>query len=104
MSADNWAECPACSQKRERKIRDEEARVSSLYGVAPFEEFDAARQNLEKMRLVKIEHTFREDYEVYDAETGLVKFTYTGRCTVCKATANMSCEAVVCCERRASDG
>ena len=30
-----------------------------------------------------------------DAETGLVKFTYTGRCTVCKATANMSCEAVV---------
>lgn len=53
MSADNYAVCPRCSTTN---------RQSGPYPTEP---------------------TFREDYEIYGAETGELIIHYRGRCTVC---------------------
>ena len=87
MSADNWTACPKCDLAHARKVADEEKRVADLYGTVPVDEFDAARHALAAMRAEKREWTFREDYEFYGAEDGLVVWSYKGRCNVCGAHA-----------------
>lgn len=54
MSADNWAYCPRCQKEEDRNLRDEYERPE-----------------------------FREDYEIYGAESGTVCISYSGRCNSC---------------------
>ena len=53
MSADNWAYCPGCQAN--------EAEEESGY----------------------MRPEFREDYEIYGAETGVVTVSYSGVCRQC---------------------
>jgi len=53
VSASNWDICPQCKEQYGGILGDEECR------------------------------TFREDYEIYDADTGTVKVTYQGYCQSC---------------------
>lgn len=76
MSADNWAICPWCAKRRQAKIEQAEA----LYGKVPREDFEAALA----AAMSPQERTFREDYEIYGADSGgTVKIGYSGHCQVC---------------------
>jgi hypothetical protein len=83
MSADNWAQCPRCLKRHEAAIAEAEAAVAASYGKVSVEEFDLARQRVESKKAERLEDNFREDYEIYGAEEGVVTVTYGGKCTVC---------------------
>lgn len=82
MSADNWAICPRCLEEARQVNEAEHGRVAQMYGVVPAEEWKAA---LEAIKAVSPEdfRTFREDYEIYGAETGEIKVSYSGHCSKC---------------------
>lgn len=86
MSADNWAVCPRCKYRAMQKYEADSAAVQAMYGTVPVEQFDAARAAL---KLEDVGHTFREDYEFYDAETGQIEATYDGGCTRCGLTCTL---------------
>jgi hypothetical protein len=85
MSADKWAYCPRCTQQGQTKLDKRAAAVQASYGKVPVEEFDEARRqhagavNVFERR----ERTFREDYEITGADTGVVTVGYSGSCTRC---------------------
>jgi len=85
VSADNWARCPRCRLREERKLNEEQSRVDAAYGKVPVDEFDQMRTELAAKReaFVDGESTFREDYEFYGAEDGIVTASYRGQCTKC---------------------
>lgn len=80
MSADNWTHCPRCTDEARKAVAAEHDRVMALYGTVSVEEFDRQRAALEP---VKVEATFREDYEFWGAEEGTVHASYRGTCTGC---------------------
>lgn len=84
MSADRWTVCPRCVRNREAALARRAEQVEAMYGKASMAEFDQARADLaaEKSGTIDME-TFREDYEIYGAEDGEVKVTYSGRCSTC---------------------
>lgn len=88
MSADNWTKCPRCTERAAAELKKIEDAVDALYGTVPVEEFDAARAMLEKKREKNVnrEETFREDYEIFGAEDGVVTVGYRGACTACGLT------------------
>ncbi len=90
MSADNWTNCPRCLDAAEKAHAAEIAAVMATYGTIPVEEFDAKRAALPTVTPAASEvyMTFREDYEIYDAETGEVRISYRGGCTKC----SLACE------------
>jgi hypothetical protein len=78
----NWDVCPKCWDVAMDEFRKKHADVMALYGTVPVNEFDAARDALEPP--VKQDfRTFREDYEIYGAETGLLQVSYRGNCKRC---------------------
>ncbi len=82
MSADNWTVCPRCiDEARQCEAREKEA-VNLLYGQISIADFDLRRAALVTAAEDDFT-TFREDYEVNDADTGEVSFTYRGECTKC---------------------
>lgn len=88
MSADNWAKCPRCVQEATKNLDAAQARVDASYGQVSVEEFDQMRAGLATERS-KVDNdnsfrTFREDYEIYGADDGVVTVSYRGGCTVCK--------------------
>lgn len=85
MSADNWAKCPRCSAVATAEFQAREVAIQASYGVVPVGEFDAARQALEDDRAAfgQREETFREDYGIHGAETGVVTVSYGGGCSKC---------------------
>lgn len=83
MSADNWADCPRCAKRREEEIAHTESQINAAYGHVPVAEFDQKRADLEKLKASRPDPTFREDYEIYGAEDGVVKVVYSGRCSTC---------------------
>ena len=85
MSADNWAKCPRCYKRGLDHIDELQEEVDSIYGQVTIEEFDAARERLEqaKMLLEDSDATFREDYEFWGAEDGVVHVDYLGQCAKC---------------------
>jgi len=83
MSADNWAVCPRCEKKRQAKIRETEAEVAAAYGKVSVDKFDAMRESLAELRTAEPEPTFREDYEFYGVEAGVLRIDYGGSCQVC---------------------
>lgn len=90
MSADNWTQCPQCLARAEAAHADLQRRASEAYGVLPLAEFDALRAEAEKP--VAVNERWREDYEIYGAESGTVHVSYTGSCTVCKLSIKFSDE------------
>lgn len=85
MSADNWDRCPRCYGLKAKLLEEKQKLVDASYGVLTVEEFDKARADLVKER-VDLEDsyvTFREDYEIFGAETGVVTVSYKGQCTKC---------------------
>lgn len=85
MSADNWAHCPRCTRRGTERLEARETAVQALYGTVPVNEFDNARRELqaEKDKFARRDPTFREDYEIYGAETGVVTVSYSGSCREC---------------------
>jgi hypothetical protein len=85
MSADNWARCPRCYRRGIEDLKTKVLELKEAYGVVPIGQFDQMNADLERDRraLERFEDTFREDYEFYGADTGVVKVAYGGRCTKC---------------------
>jgi len=85
MSADNWAQCPRCASAGLAKLQARGEALQASYGAVPLDEFDAARSALEADRSAfdRRSPTFREDYEIYGAETGVVTVGYSGSCQKC---------------------
>lgn len=85
MSADNWTYCPRCTEKGEAQLAAHENTVNMLYGTVPVEQFDEARLGLAEQITAHGNRgrTFREDYDFYGAETGVLTVDYAGECTKC---------------------
>ena len=91
MSADNWAVCPRCVKQARAAEAKALAKVMATYGKVPVEEFDRARADIPDLDPEKF-RTFREDYEIYGAEDGTVKVSYSGGCDTCGLSLNFSDE------------
>lgn len=85
MSADNWTHCPRCTARMEKTLRQRETAIEKSYGQVPIDQFDSDRERLrvDKGRFERREPTFREDYEITGADTGVVSIDYSGCCTEC---------------------
>ncbi|QDF15414.1 hypothetical protein SEA_MOLLYMUR_53 [Gordonia phage Mollymur] len=93
MSADNWATCARCSRDHllAAAMVEEEVKLSldRAYGEVSRGEYAALeREGERKVREARevVDYqfdTFREDYEIYGAETGTVTVGYSGQCTKC---------------------
>lgn len=85
MSADNWARCPRCTSTGLKALAARASAVYAQYGEVPVEEYiDARRQHTEAVdEFDQRQSTFREDYEIYGAEDGVVIVDYSGSCREC---------------------
>lgn len=89
MSASNWAICPRCLSSARKLEAAALAKVMASYGKAPFEEFDQARRAIATPEREEF-RTFREDYEIFGAEDGVVQVDYSGYCQVCELNLEFS--------------
>lgn len=83
MSADNYAVCPRCAKRRENELAARAEKLQAMYGKESLEEFDRARTELAAEQTKRLAETFRENYEIYGAEDGVVRVTYSGGCSLC---------------------
>lgn len=86
MSADNWTTCKGCDIAAEAKSDVTRAELAAAYGRVSREEYERLRAVADEAMaktLTARESTFREDYEIYGAETGTVTVSYSGKCTEC---------------------
>jgi len=85
VSADNWAVCPTCLAAANAELEELARQIADGYGVLPVEEWDGLRtrlaQGIDERKLT----TFREDYEIYGAEDGVIYVSYSGHCQKCPA-------------------
>jgi hypothetical protein len=91
MSADNWEVCPRCFRRAKVAANERAAEVYRAYGKVPPEEFAKARSALREPDREEY-RTFREDYEFYGADVGVVSVEYSGRCDVCGLSAEFHAE------------
>lgn len=82
MSASNWAICPRCLARAREAEAAQLAAVMDSYGKVPVDEFDRARAEVKPVDPEDFRN-FREDYEIYGAETGTVEVSYSGHCGTC---------------------
>jgi hypothetical protein len=75
MSAANWARCPRCTRRHAAGVSAAEA----LYGQVPRDDYEAGLAEASR----PLDWTFREDYEVCGAATGMVTVGYSGVCEKC---------------------
>ena len=68
-----------------KQLDEREAEVQASYGTMSIEAFDEARKVIADATSAfeRRRPTFREDYEITDAETGMVTVSYRGECQVC---------------------
>jgi len=81
MSADNWTFCPKCKQTSDERQKKAIEKAKAKYGKVPEQEYRylvATEENA-----IRLEETFREDYEQGMSECGQYAVSYRGRCTVC---------------------
>ncbi|SLC05891.1 Uncharacterised protein [Mycobacteroides abscessus subsp. massiliense] len=91
MSANNWTTCYACQTRRadadDERIAEQRKRIEDAYGQVSQEEYDSLRGRVEsaiaEIEATPLSRTFREDFEIHGAETGVVTVSYGGSCTVC---------------------
>lgn len=88
MSADNWAVCPKCLDDAQKASDALQAEMDASYGKIPLNEFDELRSRADAdIDMDKIT-TFREDYEFWGADEGVVHVSYSGHCGVCGTKCN----------------
>jgi hypothetical protein len=63
-----------------------QVRVDASYGQVPVDEFDRVRAALAQQRkdAEGAPKTFRETWQIYGADEGVVTVVYVGSCTICK--------------------
>ena len=84
MSADNWALCPKCVVQADREYTILVQNLAEAYGVRSEAEYLGLAEAVAKgSRSRRMDNNFREDYEIYGAEDGVVKVNYHGQCTEC---------------------
>jgi len=85
MSADNWTHCPRCTRRKAALIEAKRRALPKLYGIGSVEEFEIARAEVLEAQTAyeRRDMTFRGDYEISGAETGVVTVNYMGSCTEC---------------------
>lgn len=85
MSASNWARCPRCTKAGREALAQRNAAVQASYGTVPVEEFDEARRQHAQAvaEFERRDSTFREDYEIFGAEDGVITVEYSGGCREC---------------------
>lgn len=88
MSSDRYSECPRCRHVAEEKKRLLQGKAAEAYGVLPYPDFEALR--LESEKPLYLEPTFREDWEFYGIEDGVLHAQYGGSCTHCNLRVNLN--------------
>lgn len=85
MSADNYAKCPRCQKALDGTVRTLARRLEDGYGEVSIAEYTDLQNRLAEAAVkAKVgSQTFREDYEIYGAETGTVTVSYGGSCSHC---------------------
>lgn len=85
MSASHWAICPRCKARRQRKADAAADEARAAYGKVSVQEFDEMRTRVDELRAMddEVDCNFREDYEIYGAEEGMVIVDYSGECRFC---------------------
>ena len=89
MSADDWSVCPRCKNEAVRAAEELQQEADSLWGAdrilwqMAHDKAQAAVADLRNWDTGNSEEhcTFREDYEIYGAETGTITVVYRGCCT-----------------------
>ena len=92
MSASNWAICPACKANELAKQETLRKQVEEAYGKIPLADWELLRAQAEVPTVPRLDQTFREDYEIYGASTGVVTVSYSGHCKVCKSGLDFTSE------------
>ncbi len=83
MSADNWAECPLCKDKRVKALKN----LQGEYGKVSQEEYEKLKEGLDQENESESEGTpLREDYEVGVDRIGQCYIIYSGVCQDCGAS------------------
>jgi alkylation response protein AidB-like acyl-CoA dehydrogenase len=85
MSADNWAKCPRCQRALDGTVQSLAQRLADAYGKVPIAEYTELQNKLAEasVHASRGHQTFREDYEIYGAETGVITVRYGGGCREC---------------------
>ena len=83
MSASNWSVCPRCRHRYEATTERANEEVRIQYGRVPVEQYEQLKREAAALSAPFCETEFREDYEIYGAEDGVVKVKYSGACGVC---------------------
>jgi len=79
MSADNWRECPKCSEKRRSAVE----AVKALYGKIPLSDYEVRMKDAHEVDAKAREETLREDYEFYYEEPFMLTVSYGCSCKDC---------------------
>lgn len=82
MSARSWEICPRCLKNAQTNHEAAVAAVQKMYGRIPAEDFEEAEKKLKPVDPEEF-RTFRENYEIYGAQTGLITLSYSGECQDC---------------------
>ncbi len=82
MSADNWAICPRCKEKKKVADAKRLSDVEDQYGKVSSEVYIELRQEADAV--VSLSATLREDFDIgVDDETGQFSVNYHCRCDMC---------------------
>jgi hypothetical protein len=85
VSADNWAKCPRCQLALNGTVSTLARRLTEAYGKVTAEEYAELQVQLTEAtaHAGRGHATFREDYEIYGAEDGVITVSYSGGCREC---------------------
>lgn len=84
MSADNWAICPKCKQKRLDDIERKQEQVQKSYGKVSAIEYSRMLTEVNRLSdATKLPHNLREDYELGIDEDGTFSVSYEAGCRIC---------------------
>lgn len=81
MSANNWATCPRCEEKRTAEQRQRAETAAQAYGKVSAEEYEALRE--EAARTDTLEPTLREDWGIGVGTDGIFEVDYSCYCSHC---------------------
>ena len=83
MSADNWTNCPRCTAKELKRVKEIQLRAGESYGKVSPDEYLELLAEAKKEPQVK--DTLREDYEI-GIHGGTFEVSYGCKCEVCGFT------------------
>lgn len=86
MSADNWAVCPRCRAFEQDRIARAIEDARAAYGVASPEDYEEMTLAANVPIDLGVLQTFREDYDIWGAEDGVVRVSYGAQCQKCGLT------------------